>query len=334
VAPKKSERSGPPLRAPLVLHFEGKSFSRQRLSVRELVGFVSHLQTAVDRVALLLQGGSESVLKGRRPGEIESECALDVVSIQGGGSVTVVCDLPHPNQLKLPGFEDIGAEAVEALVGGIGQLEIADEALPDGFDKGVLLALREFGKPLESGEGRVGISLTVGSRHLTPSFTHVTYGQIVRRIQVPVKNRREVEGRLLMADFKETGLRCRIHPPAGKPIVCEFDEPQRESILSAMTHHVRIIGEATEVADEVKALRVEDVEILDGGGLSTIHPLLSMGATPPLPTLDELAGARGIEPIQNAESMKVDFWPEGEDLQDFLVTLRKWRRERRDDAPA
>jgi len=322
------------MRAPLVLHFEGRSFSRQRLSIRELVGYVSHLQTAVDRVALLLQGVSESVLKGRRPSDIESLCALDVVSLHGGGSVTVICDLPHPSQTKLPGFDDIGVEAIETLVGGIDQLDEGDAALPEGFDKGVLMALREFGKPLESGEGRVGISLKSRGLRLSRSFTRSTYSHIVRRIQVPVKNRREVEGRLLMADFKESGLKCRIHPAAGKPIVCEFEEPQRESILSAMTHYVRIIGEATEVEDQVKALKIEDVEILDGPGLGMIPPLLSVGAASPGVSIEELVRSHGAQPIRSADSMKVDFWPEGEEIQDFLGTLSRWRRERREDAPA
>jgi len=323
-----SKGQTPVLRTPLTLHFEGPAFARRRLSARDLVGFVSHLQTAVDRVALMLQGEDGSVLRGRRPAEIENECALDVVSLAGGGSVTVVCDLPAVSQQRLPGYADIGQVALETLVGGLDELGSDVHSLPRGFDKGVLLSLRELGKPFEKGEGKLSIELRVGRRRISREFTRRTYDHIVKRIQQPVKNRREVEGRLLMADFKETALRCRVHPPTGPPILCEFDEAQRDAILSAMTHYVRVIGEATEIEEEVKLLRIEDVEVMDGGILPPLVTLAPSASGPKLPTLDDLASAYGAKPIQDPSALAGDFWPDDESVEEFLRTLRKWRREK------
>jgi len=49
-----------------------------------------------------------------------------------------------------------------------------------------------------------------------------------------------------MADFKEHGTRCRIHPSVGEPIICLFDEMQKEEVLENILFYVRIIGEAKE----------------------------------------------------------------------------------------
>ena len=66
-----------------------------------------------------------------------------------------------------------------------------------------------------------------------------------------------------MGDFKETGLRCRVHPPIGKPVPCLFDEAQKEAVLAAMTRYVRLVGEATEAEGEILSLKIADIEVLD-----------------------------------------------------------------------
>jgi predicted DNA-binding antitoxin AbrB/MazE fold protein len=45
------------------------------------------------------------------------------------------------------------------------------------------------------------------------------------------------------------------------------------------------------------------------------------------PTLDELAREQGVQPITDPLSIGGDFWPEDEDLDEFIATIRKWRQE-------
>jgi hypothetical protein len=325
-------RSRPPadsvVRAPLVLHFEGPAFSRERLSARDLVSFISHLQTAVNRVASLQVGGSDSLVRGRKPSEIGAECTLDIVSVQGGGSVTVLCDLPPLNQQRLPGYDDLGETAVRALVEGIGVITETPTSVPAGYDKGVLLALREFGRVFESGSNKVSLDFKGPGQKVSRAYTRATYDHIVQRIRLPVKNRREVEGRLLMADFKESGLRCRIHPPVGSAVLCEFEEVQREAVLSALTRYVRVVGEATEIDEAVKVLQIEDIEILDGDGVLSITGPSDPGVATRASDLDEIAAALGAKPIADPRSLYGDFWPAEESIDDFLGALRKWRLEK------
>ena len=44
-------------------------------------------------------------------------------------------------------------------------------------------------------------------------------------------------------------------------------------------------------------------------------------------TLSELAEQQGVKPIGNIDDLTADFWPEEDSIDDFLATLRKWRRQ-------
>ena len=44
-------------------------------------------------------------------------------------------------------------------------------------------------------------------------------------------------------------------------------------------------------------------------------------------TVEELARQQGVRPIEKAEDLLGDFWPEDEDIEDFLAALREWRSE-------
>jgi hypothetical protein len=40
-----------------------------------------------------------------------------------------------------------------------------------------------------------------------------------------------------------------------------------------------------------------------------------------------LAKEQGVEPVRDISSLYGDFWPEDESVEEFLVTLRRWRQE-------
>ena len=44
-------------------------------------------------------------------------------------------------------------------------------------------------------------------------------------------------------------------------------------------------------------------------------------------TIDELANIQGVTPIGSIDDLWGDFWPEDESVDDFIDTIRLWRRE-------
>src|SRR3990170_222386 len=248
------------LRAPLRIHMEGPAARHHRLALQDLVLFGRYLQTAIDRIALVLSGQDLSLQKGRKPAEVERSCALDVVAISPG-SVSITCDLPSMGQHRP--FDDLGEEAVRAFVQGIGSIGNPEESLPRGYDKGVLLALREGGKLLDHGIERISYDFETGAGRWHSCYTQAVHQAVVARILQPIRHRSVVEGRLLMGDFKDTGLRCRIHPPIGSPVQCEFDEGLKEAVLGGMMRYVRVVGEANEADGVIRQLKIEDIELLD-----------------------------------------------------------------------
>lgn len=44
-------------------------------------------------------------------------------------------------------------------------------------------------------------------------------------------------------------------------------------------------------------------------------------------SLEELAAEQGVKPVENPDELLGDFWPEEENLDDFLAWFRKLRRE-------
>lgn len=48
--------------------------------------------------------------------------------------------------------------------------------------------------------------------------------------------------------------------------------------------------------------------------------------------VEHLAVEQGVGPVLDPRELRGDFWPEDENLDDFLGALRSWRREGRDTA--
>ena len=43
--------------------------------------------------------------------------------------------------------------------------------------------------------------------------------------------------------------------------------------------------------------------------------------------LEKLAAEQGVRPITDFDSLRADFWPEGESIDDFVHTIRERRRD-------
>lgn len=259
-------------RGSIVVRLEGPAVAQGRIAVDDLALVAGQLQRAVQRIALVLRG-EQGMRPGRRPREVEALTRLEVVALRPG-SVTLDLDLAE-GERPLAAM-DVGREAVERLVGGLTAL--AQGATPPfGWDPGVLVALREMGALLRRGIERIDLEASAGGilrRARLEARTVETIGRLMRGSVRDLRTRdlRTVEGRLLMADFRETATRCRVHPPMGAPVECTFDEAQRQAVLDALTRYVRVSGEAEtdEATGGIRLLEIADLEILDvrleGGG--------------------------------------------------------------------
>ncbi|MDR7415796.1 MAG: hypothetical protein QN193_06580 [Armatimonadota bacterium] len=256
--------------AGITIRLTGPAVAQGRIPVDDLVLLARQVQAAVERIALVLRG--ESGMKpGRRPAEVERLTRLEVVGL-GRGSVVLQLDLARDQQ-ALEGL-DLGEEATKAWVEGLDTLQ-AKGLVPPGWDTGALLAWRETAALYRRGVESIEVVASLTNYRRSTRVGPDLGDRIVRLISRPSTNSRVVEGRLLMADFKETAARCRIHPPMGPPVECTFDEGHRQAVLDALTKHVRVTGEA-EIDPEtsrIKRLSLADIEILDSsdGGASRSH---------------------------------------------------------------
>jgi len=306
----------------LKIRFEGEAVGPGKIRVSHLLRFLINFNKALDRTGRVLAGKSESVRQGRPPRGIKDEVALDLVLLTEGSPAAV---LGFERRHDAPRFEqmDFGSEILEKAVRGLNEIQVkrADEPLPPGYDMGVLMAWRDAGALFNQGIERIELTLNHRRTPTAASFTPAGYERIQERIKGPRINIRAIEGRLLMADFKEHGTRCRVHPSAGEPVLCLFDEEQKDEVLEDILHYVRIIGEAKEdpFTGKIATIKIHDIERLEEREDEAAE-LLPQG-TPvswsfwQSPTLEELAESQRVRPLTDARVL-FGTWP-GEDDDGF-----------------
>lgn len=322
--------TGRPNEPLLLVRLDGPEVRGGRIPLSDLVLFGRHLQSAVYRVARVLLGDGRSVRPGKKPKGIESSCTLEVVAFQPG-SFQMSLDLPR-DQLQ---FEDtdLGVQALEHLIAGIDGLASDRPTLPAGYDEGVLFSWREAGKLLDHGLDKIEFRLNTHRAPQVAFYTTKVHHRVVERILEPVQNQRSFEGRLLMADFRETGRRCRLNLPTGESIPCSFDDAKTDLILAGLLQHVRVTGEAEidAVTGKIERVRIEDLEVLENGsdyGLPTIAPRAAgfwSGQS-----IEALAEEQGVRPVARLEQLYGNFWPEDEDINEALDHIYERRRLDRD----
>ena len=309
-------------RGVLRLQVQGPAVASGRILVDDLVVLVRQVQTAIERIALVLRG-EQGMRRGRRPADIERLTRLELVALESG-SVVMVLDFRR-DQLQLEGM-DPGVEAAWRLVDGLVALDQREE-LPPGWDPGVVVAFREATSLFRRGIERVEISLGIDGCWRSACLEAVDAERFARLATRRVSNRRTVEGRLLMADFKEWATRCRVHPPMGPPVECTFDEAHRQAVLDALTKYVRVTGEA-EIDPEtsrIKRLAIADLEILDWEGAEETTPSF----WEPIPT-EELAVMQRVKPVTRVEELVADIWESPEEVEAFLADVYAARTGDRD----
>src|SRR5712692_10500725 len=228
-----------------VVKLEGPGVKPGRVRLDDFLRLGQEVLRAVERVSLVLQGSAESQRAGRRPQDIRSAISLDVVEVTHGSPSAVIRFERSEPQVSIPDT-DLGLDAFEKFVHGLSVLISNGEAYPAGYDAGVLLAIRDAGRLFDRGVDRIEFSLAHHVRPLRVVYDRDGYTRIQKRILGPQINKRTIEGRLLMADFKERGSRFRVHPSSGDPVICLFDESLRDEVYRSILHFVRVTGEAKE----------------------------------------------------------------------------------------
>ena len=312
----------------LKIRFDGHAVGSGTIPVTHLLRFLSSLNKALQRTGRILQGETESLCRGRQPQNIKDEVALDLVLLTHGSPAVILGFDRRQMQTSLPGM-DFGQEVLEKAIIGLEYIQKKGDSLPIGCDSGVLMAWRDAGALFSQGIEKIGFKLNHRDQPFSAIYTPVGFTRIQERIKGPMTNIRTIEGRLLMADFKEHGTRCRVHPSAGEPVLCLFNEDQKDEVLENILQYVRIIGEAKEdsISGKIASIKIHDIEQLEGHE-DEAADLLPQG-TPisrgfwESPTLDELAEAQNVKPLSD---VKVLFgtWP-GETDDGFEESIHELR---------
>ena len=304
----------------LILRAKGPGTEGGRIQLADLLHIGRYVQAAVERVARVLVGQADSRRPGRKPQEIIKECTLEVVAFSKG-SFEIALDLPRTK------FEamHLGVEAIEKLFEGFEKIVTNGEELPVGYDNGVLHCLRDMGSIL--GEGITEIEAQTRTQRVRRTFTYSRdmRQRITEKIHGPVSLLRSIEGRLLMADFKHDGERCRIHPPVGEPVTCVFQEDLTDIVYEHLRHHVRITGEATEdpATGKIKNIKISDIESVELEG-ETFEPITGEEFWREK-SLDQLAEEQAVRPLQCFEDIlgrASSLWENDEDFDAFLAAIK------------
>lgn len=297
----------------LKIRFDGEAVGPGRIPVAHLLSFLANMNKALQRTGRVLMGDAESVRRGRHPHSIKEEVALDLTLLTHGSPAAVLGFERRQTGAALPGM-DLGIDIFEKALSGLSAVQEADDSLPAGYDAGVLMAWRDAGTLFSQGITRIEFTLNHRETPLTTNMTPAGFARIQERIKGPQTNIRTIEGRLLMADFKEHGTRCRIHPSAGDPVLCLFDEETKDEVLENILHYVRILGEAKEdpVTGKIASIKIHNIERLEGRE-GEAADLLPQG-TPisrdfwESPSLDELAQAQNVGPMMDIRVL-FGTWP-------------------------
>lgn len=313
----------------LSIELSGPSISERRISVDNLIQVLQALNKVLYRTSIVLQGRADSRTPGAPSTAIKEQIALDLVDYSSSSPSVILGFERTFRYPDLPTLE-IDDEVLETSVDGLAHVQTTADYFPKGFDVGVLLAWKKFGKIFSHGINNVEFRIPKRPQSKIVAYTPEGYSEIQRKLLGPTLSQREIEGRLLMADFKEHGTRCRIHPPQGEPIICLFDQQHQEAVFENILRYVRVIGSSSEdpYTGKISSITISDIEPI-ADKEDEQQELLPQGA--PLPSgfwnelsIEELAAAQGIECIADATGL-LGTWPGdvNDNFEQFIEELRK-----------
>jgi hypothetical protein len=305
----------------LKVQVEGPGVRPKSITVPDLVRICDTIQTALYRQAEVKEGE-----RSLRPGPViaaaHQECTLELTAV-GKGSTTLSFRLAKPQQaLPLPEMVTFGASVVADLASAIRAFGSPKADSLQRIDAGLLDSFKKLGETFDN-RGITQIKLSVPRRDGHPKivavFNRSVRERVLRRIKVPTEEPLTVEGTLEMADFKELGKVCRVHPPVGQPVQCVFEPEKEDEVYQALRRPVRLGGKAriNPNTGRVEELQIEHIEILER---------LMMGASGFFAgrTLEQLAQAQGVPPLTNPDVL-LGGWPDEDNLDQFLEETYQMR---------
>lgn len=312
----------------LTLILEGESIRSGRIPVSQLLELLSGLQKVFYRTGQVLLGEGDSIRKGPKSKQLKQLLELDLIEVTHGSPSTLLRFDRRAEPSLFP-ETDVLLHILEAALTGVREVQVPSDVLPPGFDRGVLLAWRDVGRLFLKKVSSITFELNHRPSPLRVQYTPKGFQVIQQRIRGPQTLLTTIEGRLLMADFKEEGMRLRVHPSVGDPVVCVFDEEQKEEVLENLLRRVRVIGEAVSdpVTGKINRVRIHDIEPLEDLSeaieeISVVPAQVYDFWTPR--TLEELAQMQGVQPVADITTL-YGTWPgEREDgFEDFVQELRQ-----------
>ena len=318
--------TNPPL---LTIRLEGKAVGHARISVDKLVRVLSRFSKAIYRHGKFLEGETSDAKTKARESSIKEKVALDVVMYaEGSRAVVIGLDKSTP-EISAVGM-DPTADLLKKSIDGLQQLQRKGEELPAGMDLGVLTAWKDLGVLFSQGISEMKFRLQENGETFHGKYTPEGFQILQEKIKGPITNVKAIEGRLLMADFKEQGTRCRIHPESGPPVLCLFKSEQADDVLSNMLHYVRIVGDAkidpnTEKIETIRIIDIERLDELEGRATDLLPqgtPVSSEFWVPQ--SFDDLVRAQEVVPLEDP-SILFGTWP-GELDDGFEELISELRR--------
>lgn len=293
---------------------EGPGVHRKSIPIPELVKICNSLQSAVHRQAEAMQTPSAMTLRrGPITANAQDECTLELTGIVAG-STGLTFRYAKPQQ-HLPISATFGNEVLARVAETLRDFE-KNKPVPPDVDPGVLASLQDLGAALDQ-RSITKILLTVPVHEGRKGAVKAVYTPTVREriaahIKTPMQEPQTIEGKLEMADFKDTGRICRIHPSIGLPVQCSFDPSKEDEVYQALRRPVRVTGVArvNPHSGRTEEIKIDTIELLDD---------LMLGARDFTAgySLKQLAEMQGVRPLVRPDDL-AGGWPADENVDEFI----------------
>ena len=245
---------------------KGSAITGGTIELRRLVQFGDRLQKAVDRMAYSIEKKSGS---RQKLSEVRKDTSLRLVNTKEGSFVAELNFIRPP--ILFEDYYDIATESMTKLISGLESLRTSEHSsLPDGYDQGVLLVLKELGRVLNHGIDSMEFDVKTPSKHIMSTYDSYTHSRVIETISEPEEKIAAVTGTLLMVNFRKERYRCHLFLDSDNYISCTFDEDVADDIERAMRNTVHAIGVATinPVNDEIAQFHIKQIAVLDENNLS------------------------------------------------------------------
>lgn len=310
--------SKPPSYA-LKVKVEGPGVHRKSIPIPDLLKICTAIQSAVHRQAESMQKPQANTLRrGPITASAQQECTLELTAITSGSTGLTFRYSKSQQHLPLPGSPHFGADVLAQVAETVKDFGGRKERPAPNVDPGVLDSLRDLADVLET-KRITKIQLSVPkfngkTRTIRAVVTPSVGSRIAARVKAPTEERRSVEGKLEMADFKEGTKVCRIHPAIGLPVQCTFEPGQEDLVYGALRRPARVTGtcKLNPNTGRVEELKIEEIEIVDELLLGAKDFFASR-------TIEQLADAQGISPLTSPGDL-AGGWPSDEDVDEFINT--------------